>query len=72
MHMAHGLVGTNKTRLNVETVSVSVKQQHYHSMSASMKQRSYDIQNYQTWHVNILLIAYFSSCNWTISRGGID
>ena len=37
--MAHGLVGTNKTRLNVETVSASVKQQHYHSMFASMKQR---------------------------------
>ena len=37
--MAHGLVGTNKTRLNVETVSASVKQQHYDSMFASMKQR---------------------------------
>ena len=39
MHMAHGLVGTNKTRLNVETVSPSVKQQHYDSMFASMEQR---------------------------------
>ena len=41
MHMAHGLVGTNRTRLNVKTVSTSVKQQHYHSMFASLKQRSY-------------------------------
>ena len=39
MHMTHGLVGTNKTRLNVETVSASVKQQHYDSMFASMEQR---------------------------------
>ena len=39
IHMAHGLVGTNMTRLNVETVSASVKQQHYNSMFASMKQR---------------------------------
>ena len=38
MHMTHGLVGTNKTSLNVETVSASVKQQHYHSMFSSMKQ----------------------------------
>ena len=38
-HMAHGLVGTNMTRLNVETVSASIKQQHYDSMFASMKQR---------------------------------
>ena len=38
MHMAHGLIGSNKTRLNVETVSASVKQ-HYHSMFASMEQR---------------------------------
>ena len=38
-HMAHGLVGTNKTRLNVETISASVKQQYYDSMSASIKQR---------------------------------
>ena len=37
--MAHGLVGTNETRLNIETVSASVKQQHYDSMFASMKQR---------------------------------
>ena len=37
--MAHGLVGTNMTRLNVETVSASVKQQHYDSMFASMEQR---------------------------------
>ena len=37
--MAHGLVGTNKTKLNVETVSASVKQQHYDSMFASMEQR---------------------------------
>ena len=35
--MAHGLVGTNMTRLNVETVLESVKQQHYDSMFASMK-----------------------------------
>ena len=27
--MAHGLVGTNMTRWKVETVSASVKQQHY-------------------------------------------
>ena len=39
MHMAHGLVGTNKTRLNIETVSASVKQQHYGSMFASIEQR---------------------------------
>ena len=37
--MAHGLVGTNMTRLKLETVSASVKQQHYDSMFASMKQR---------------------------------
>ena len=37
--MAHGLVGTNKTRLNVKTISTSVKQQHYDSMFASMEQR---------------------------------
>ena len=37
--MAHGFVGTNMTISNVETVSASVKQQHYHSMFASMKQR---------------------------------
>ena len=37
--MTHGLVGTNKTRLNVETVSASVKQQHYDSMFATMEQR---------------------------------
>ena len=37
--MTHGLVGTNMTRLNVETLSASVKQQHYGSMFASMKQR---------------------------------
>ena len=37
--MTHGLVGTNKTRLNVEIVSTSVKQQHYDSMFASIKQR---------------------------------
>ena len=37
--MTHGLVGINKTRLNVETVSASVKQQHYDSMFASMEQR---------------------------------
>ena len=37
--MAHGLVGTNMTRLNVETVSASVKQQYYDSMFASMEQR---------------------------------
>ena len=37
--MAHVLVGTNMTRLNVETVSASVKQQHYDSMFASMEQR---------------------------------
>ena len=38
IHMDHGLVGTNKTRMNVEIVSASVKQ-HYHSMFASMEQR---------------------------------
>ena len=38
IHMAHGLVATNKTRLNVETVSASVKQKHYDSMFASMEQ----------------------------------
>ena len=37
--MAHGLVGTNMTRLNVETDSASVKQQHYDSMFASLKRR---------------------------------
>ena len=37
--MAHGLVGTNMTRLNVETVSASVKQQLYDGMFASMEQR---------------------------------
>ena len=37
--MPHELVGTNKTRLNVETVSASVKQQHYDIMFSSMKQR---------------------------------
>ena len=37
--MAHGLVGTNMPRLNVETVSANVKQQHYHSMFASVEQR---------------------------------
>ena len=37
--MAQGLVGTNKTRLNVETVLASVKQQHYDSMFTSMEQR---------------------------------
>ena len=39
MHMAHGLVGTNMTRLNAETVLASLKQQHYDSMFASMEQR---------------------------------
>ena len=39
MHMAHGLVVTNMTRLNVETVSASVKQQHCDGMFASMEQR---------------------------------
>ena len=39
IHMAHGLVGTNMTRLNVETISASVKQQHYDTMFASMEQR---------------------------------
>ena len=38
MHMSHGLVGTDKTSLNVITISTSVKQQHYHSMFSSMKQ----------------------------------
>ena len=37
--MAHGLVGTNMTRLNGETVSASVKQQHYDSIIASMEHR---------------------------------
>ena len=40
IHMAHGLVGTNMTRLNVETVSASVKQQHYDGIFASMEQRN--------------------------------
>lgn len=44
MHMTHGLVVTNKTSLNVETVSASVKQQHHHSMFASLKQRSYEVK----------------------------
>ena len=35
MHMAHGLVGTIKTSLNVEIVSTSVKQQHHCTMFAS-------------------------------------
>ena len=39
MQMTHGLVGTNKTRLKVETVSTSVKQQHYDSMFARMEHR---------------------------------
>ena len=39
IHMAHVLVGTNNTRLNVETVSSSVEQQHYDSMFACMEQR---------------------------------
>ena len=38
IHMTHGLVGTNMTRLNVETVSASVKQQHYDGMFPSMEQ----------------------------------
>ena len=38
-HVAHGLVGTNKTRLKVETVSASVEQQHYDGMFAGMEQR---------------------------------
>ena len=37
--MTHELVGTNMTRLNVETVSASVKHQHYDSMFSSMEQR---------------------------------
>ena len=37
--MAHGLVGTNMTRLNGETVSASVKHEHYDSMFASMEHR---------------------------------
>ena len=37
--MAHGLVETIKTSLHVETVSASVKQQHYDSMFESMEQR---------------------------------
>ena len=37
--MAQVLVGINKTRLNVETVSASVKQQHYDSMFESIEQR---------------------------------
>ena len=48
--MAYELMGTNKTRLNVETVSASVKQQHYDSMFTSMDQSSYEFQNYQNWH----------------------
>ena len=38
--MAHGLVGTKKTRLNVKIVSASVNQQHYDSMFARMEQRN--------------------------------
>ena len=45
IHMAHGLVGTIKTNLNVVTVSASVKQQHYHSRLGILKQRSYEVQN---------------------------
>ena len=37
--MTRGLVGTNKTRLKVKTVSASVKQQHYDSMFARSEQR---------------------------------
>ena len=70
--MAHGLVETNKTSLNVITVSTSVKQQHYHSMFASMKRRSYDMKNYQTWHLDKELISYFKSSNLSISKRGID
>ena len=72
MHMAHGLLGTIKTSLNVVTVSASVKQQHQHSMFASLEQRSYEVQNYQTWHVDKLLIAYFKLCKWSNSKRGID
>lgn len=36
MHMANALVGTNKTSLNVETVSTSVKQKHYDRKFTSM------------------------------------
>ena len=70
--MAHGLVGTIKTSLNDETVSASVKQQHYDSMFSSLKQRSYEVQNYQTWRVVKALIAYFKTCNRSISERGID
>ena len=55
--MAHGLVGTNKTRLNVVTVPASVTQQQQHSMFTSLEQRSYEVQNYQTWHMYKVLIA---------------
>ena len=65
--MAHGLVGTIKTSLKVVTVSASVKQQNQLSKFASLEQRSYEVQNYQTWHVDKELIAYFNSCNWSIS-----
>ena len=46
--MAHGLVGTNMTRLNVETILASVKQQHYDIIFASMEQRNmtYKINNH--------------------------
>ena len=47
--MAHVLVRTNMTRLNVETVSASVKQQHYDSMFASMEQ-SKIIDTLETYH----------------------
>ena len=60
MHMGHGLVGTKKTSLKFKIVSASVKHHHYHSMFAILEQRSHEVQNYQTWHVNILLIVYFS------------
>ena len=37
IHMAHGLVGTIKTSLNVVTVSASVKHQLQHSMFESLE-----------------------------------
>ena len=54
--MAHGLVGTNMTGLNVETVSASVKPRHYDSMFASMKERNMTskITNPSMWAKNSL------------------
>lgn len=71
MHMTHGLVGTNKTSLNVVTVSASVKQQHYHCIIAILEHRSYEAKNYQPWNMGKALMSYFKSWNWRISKRGI-